>query len=184
MNQQVRLYAPFEDIAAFSADDFVAMMDAGAFANIRVELVGGGLEKVAPAQTRHSRMNVKIAALLYALFEPLRGDVGSDLAVAVDNATIRGIDVAVGLRPFSEGIVPAAEILLAVEIADSTLARDLGVKAVDYARGGIAHYWVVDLNAEAVHVMGQASANGYLIRSVVRFGEPLAVPSTSETITL
>lgn len=160
------------------------MMNVGAFADMKVELVEGRLEKMAPAQTRHSLMNGKLCALLAAIFEPLGGDIGIDLAVAIGPRTIRGVDVAVGVGRFSDGVPPASEVFLAVEIAETTLARDLGPKAVDYGGAGIPHYWVVDLAASAVHVMGEPGEGGYAARNLVRFGEPLPVPGTGETITL
>ena len=39
-----------------------------------------------------------------------------------------------------------ADILLLVEVADTTLRTDLGRKARIYASGGVTEYWVVDLN--------------------------------------
>jgi Uma2 family endonuclease len=42
--------------------------------------------------------------------------------------------------------VPAGEdVLLAVEVSDTTLAEDLGFKIGLYARAGIEEYWVLDL---------------------------------------
>lgn len=41
---------------------------------------------------------------------------------------------------------------LVIEIADATLAFDLGAKASLYAAGGIADYWVVDLVHRQLHV--------------------------------
>lgn len=184
MNAYARLEPAIVDDSRFSVREYVEMMDVGAFADMKVELVEGRLEKVAPAQTRHSRMNGRLYALLLAIFEPLGGDLGIDLAVSIGSRTIRGIDIAAGLRRFSEGVPPAGEVFLAVEIAETTLSRDLGPKAGDYGRAGIPHYWVVDLCASVVHVMGEPGERGYASRHLIRFGERLAVPGTSESITL
>jgi hypothetical protein len=44
------------------------------------------------------------------------------------------------------------DISLIIEIADSTRGRDLGQKAKLYARAGILHYWVLDLNRRSLHL--------------------------------
>jgi Uma2 family endonuclease len=42
--------------------------------------------------------------------------------------------------------------LLLIEAADSSLRKDREIKAGIYAESGIIEYWLVDINAEVVHV--------------------------------
>jgi Uma2 family endonuclease len=44
------------------------------------------------------------------------------------------------------------EVLLLIEVADSSLEQDLGEKAKLYAEHGIPEYWVVAVEAEQVHI--------------------------------
>ena len=44
------------------------------------------------------------------------------------------------------------EVLLLIEVADTTLNFDRKRKAVSYARAGIADYWVIDVKGEQVFV--------------------------------
>jgi Uma2 family endonuclease len=44
------------------------------------------------------------------------------------------------------------DILLAVEVADTTLGFDLTTKAALYARAGIPEYWVLDVNGRRMIV--------------------------------
>jgi Uma2 family endonuclease len=46
----------------------------------------------------------------------------------------------------------ADEVLLVVEVADTTLARDRGIKLRSYARAKLPVYWIVDLIAETIEV--------------------------------
>ena len=48
----------------------------------------------------------------------------------------------------------AADVLLLVEVADSSLAWDRGPKLALYARHGVAEVWIVDLTGRAVEVFG------------------------------
>jgi Uma2 family endonuclease len=54
----------------------------------------------------------------------------------------------------------AANILLAIEVADTTLAFDIETKVPLYARAGIPEVWVVDVNEQAIRVCRDPSANG------------------------
>lgn len=48
--------------------------------------------------------------------------------------------------------IDPAEVYLILEVADSSLGRDLNAKAAQYARFGVAEYWVVDIGARVTHV--------------------------------
>jgi Uma2 family endonuclease len=183
MNQQVRITAAPAPFAAdaFTATDFLTMLDRGAFQDMRAELAGGVIEKMAPAHGDHGKQNAEI---VLRLAEALGRKIGyaTDLAVVIDARTVRGVDIAVARSTFPKGPSRGSDLRLAIEIADTTLARDLGAKAEEYARAGIETYWVVDLDGHAVHVMRDPGENGYATREVVRFGESVAVPGSDATI--
>ena len=69
----------------------------------------------------------------------------------------------------------AAEVLLVVEVADTTLRFDLGTKMPLYARSGIAEAWVVDLREQAVRVFRDPSENGYRTSFTVTVGDALGI---------
>jgi Uma2 family endonuclease len=71
------------------------------------------------------------------------------------------------------------DVLLVVEVADSSLSFDLSVKARLYARAGIAEYWVADVAGRRIYVHRNPSGGQYA--SVVIYTEqesvsPLAAP--------
>lgn len=184
MNQYGRIAPVAVDYSRFSSREFIEMMDVGAFADMRVELVDGEFEKMAPAGGNHGTANFSIAMKFHQALMRTGVTIATDLAVQIDADSVRGIDIAVGAYSFPTGIAAGRDVLLAVGIADTTLSRDLGSKANDYAHGIIAHYWVVDLGARVVHVMSEPGADGYAVRHVTRFGELLAVPGTTESIVI
>ena len=78
------------------------------------------------------------------------------------------------------------EILLLIEIADTTLAFDLGEKAFKYSEAGIPEYWVVDLVNRRIVVHRDPGPERY--RSILAFAEhesvaPLAAPDHAITAT-
>lgn len=186
MNQQSRVTPAAEmTVEGFTASEFLHMLGCGAFNDMRVELVGGVIEKMLPAYMLHGECNATLAARLIQALSGTGYRVATDLIVGIDDRTIRAADIAVA-EPGIEGGRPARgdELLLTVEIAEATLPRDIGLKSVDYARAGIRNYWIVDMKAKAVHVMSAPEEDGYAEVRVVRFGEPLAVPETNQTITV
>ena len=62
----------------------------------------------------------------------------------------------------------ASDVLLLVEVADSSLATDRGRKARIYARAGIADYWIVNIPDRCVEVRRDPDGSSY--RSVATYG--------------
>jgi Uma2 family endonuclease len=74
------------------------------------------------------------------------------------------------------------DILLLVEVADSSLAYDRQVKLPLYAENSIREYWIVNLIDDCLEVHRQPRAADYSERLVVRRGDrisPLAFPALS-----
>lgn len=70
----------------------------------------------------------------------------------------------------------APDIMLAIEVSDSSLKNDLIEKGVLYAEAGIVEYWVVDAHGQCIHVFRDpdARAGTYRLRSVAKIGDLLA----------
>lgn len=90
----------------------------------------------------------------------------------------------IGRSTGGRGAVPAANVLIAVEIADATRDWDLGPKATDYARAHVPNYWVVDLLEQVTHVHTGPDADGYRSIKSVPFDHPLALPEIDRSIVL
>jgi Uma2 family endonuclease len=90
--------------------------------------------------------------------DALRNAFGPGVWVRVQMALVLGLatdpmpDLAVVPGPRRKYTTHPTSALLVVEIADSSLAYDLGDKCNLYAAGGIPEYWVVDLNNRCLHV--------------------------------
>ena len=78
-----------------------------------------------------------------------------------------------------------ADILLVVEVADSSEAYDRRVKGPLYARYGIPELWIADLNRAWITVYTDPTADGYTTTRVFRRGEsltPLACPDLTVAV--
>jgi Uma2 family endonuclease len=89
-------------------------------------------------------------------------------------------DVAwVARRDYSQGRPTAEDVLLVVEVAESSLPYDTGEKADLYAAAGIRDYWVVSIPDRSIEVRRDPASGRY--RNLTTFTgdeevRPLAVP--------
>ena len=172
--------------ARFTAAEFDILVAAGLDLDMKLELADGVLERMSPPSNEHSTRQTEV---VYALITSL-GAIAKDLlrielGVRLDDHTVRVPDlVLLGAPSTATGVVAAGSVALAVEIAERTLGKDLGVKCGEYALAGIPTYWVVDGAAAVVHVHSRPVDGIYRDKAVVRFGEPLAIPGADATITL
>ncbi len=72
-----------------------------------------------------------------------------------------------------------ASAALVVEVAASSLARDLGVKAAVYAAAGVPEYWVLDLAGRRILVHRQATKSGYTERFELAAGQRLTAAAVA-----
>ena len=61
-------------------------------------------------------------------------------------------------------------VILVVEVAATTLVRDLNRKRRVYARAGVPEYWVVDVAARVIHQLWSPAADTYAARREIPFG--------------
>ncbi len=64
-------------------------------------------------------------------------------------------------RDYSRGRPTAEDVLLVIEVAETSLPYDTGEKADLYAAAGIAEYWVVDLSVRVIEVRRDPVAGRY-----------------------
>jgi Uma2 family endonuclease len=129
----------------------------------RVELIEGELVAMTPIGSHHSgTVNALTYALVHAVGE--RGVVTVQNPVRLNDRTEPQPDFTV-LKPrpdFYRSATPLADdVLLLVEVADSSLSYDRAVKLPLYARHGIPEVWIVNLAAGAVEVHRMPTGDRY-----------------------
>jgi len=126
----------------------------------RVELIDGEVMELTPIGASHAGCVNRLNRLLVQA-------VGERAVVSVQNPVQVGDwsepqpNMAV-LRPrpdfYAGGHAHPADVLLLVEVADTSGQYDRGVKVPLYLAGGIPEVWVVDLPGDAVEVFRQAGS--------------------------
>ncbi len=173
--------------ARFTIAEFEQLASTGVFDGSKVELVEGVIVRMNAAKSLHIALQKQIYDRLLDIFRG-RSDgpfAYFEYSVMFGDATVRTIDVAIaGALSKDNDYADAAGVILAIEIANSTLGYDLADKKAEYARAGIPQYWVVDPVKQVIHVMGSPSDGDYMERHLVKFDEPLAVPGSDQSIVI
>ena len=162
----------------FTVDQYHRMGEAGVFhEDDRVELIDGQIVEMTPIGAPH-------AACVDRLTRAFSRRVGDLAIVRVQSPVVLGPraepqpDLAL-LRPPIERYARAhpepADVLLVVEVADTSPEYDRSVKIPLYARAGIPEAWLVDLVAERIEVHRNPRDGAYTDRQVVARGATLTV---------
>ncbi len=137
----------------FTADEYHRMAEVGILSERdRVELIDGEIILMSPIGNRHS---AGVSKATRALVRAVGDDaiVQPQGPVRLDEYYEPEPDLAL-LRPradfYSSRHRSPEDVLLIIEIADSSLEYDRNVKAPIYAAARICEYWLVDLNANVV----------------------------------
>lgn len=156
-----------------TAEEYLRMGEAGIFApDARLELIEGEIIDMAPIGTWHAGI---VARLNRWFVERARGKavVGPQNPLIASTRSVPQPDIQL-LRARADDYMKAhprpADVLLVVEVADSTLPFDLRTKAPLYARSGVPELWVVDVDARTVHVHRDAGEGGFRAVQVAKAG--------------
>lgn len=147
----------------------------------RVELIEGYLHPMSPRRPRHAACLSRVQRLFYTCVGAACV-IRSQDPITLPDANSEPEPDLVLARPrpddYADRHPYPSEILLVVEIADSSLAFDRETKAVLYAAAGIPEYWIVNLVADQVEVyrnpLAFASRSGeYRTRAVAHPGDTI-----------
>ena len=173
---QAVLPAPYR----FSRQEYDHLAEEGFFEGKKVELLDGVIVTMSPQNSPHAGT---VNNLSYILIEALgpTATVRSQLPVILDDWSEPEPDMAV-CRPdakrYFRSHPTAAELLLVIEVAETSLPYDRGDKAAAYARSGIPTYWIINLRERTVEVFTRPdrTASRYARREVKVEGDGLSLP--------
>lgn len=126
----------------------------------RFELIGGEVVPMSPKGARHELVKI---ALNRCLQRNVPDDltVGQETTLWLDEITFVEPDFCIWPRTIPPGDQRGHDVVLAVEIADTSLRYDLGRKASIYAAYGVAEVWVVNALTLATRVHRLLVSKGY-----------------------
>ncbi len=163
----------------FTVDDYHAMARAGILSeDDRVELIEGEIVVLSPVGSRHAACVDILAELLIRAVDH-RTAIRVQSPVHLAESTEPAPDVCVLVRrddAYSENLPQPEDVLLIIEVSDTSLNYDRRVKALLYARHGIRQFWLIDLGSRTLEVHRAPGPEGYGENSVHDGGDCLRVP--------
>jgi len=155
----------------FTVEEYQRMAEAGILGeDDRVELLDGRIVEMMPIGERHAAC---VRRLTNLLAERARGRAIVDVQdpVYLDRWSLPQPDVTL-LQPrpdFYTAHPRPEDLLLVIEVADTSLRYDRDEKFPRYAACGIAEAWLVDLEGDRIEVHREPGPEGYArVRTVTR----------------
>ena len=138
----------------------------------RFELIGG---EVVPMQSKGARHEAAKIALnrFFQRAAPEHLEIAPETTLHLDKDTFVEPDFCVFARSLDLKALDGSKVLLAVEIADSSLAYGLGRKIAVYAAYGVPEVWVINANTLVTRIHRDLGVAGYATKLDLSYKQPL-----------
>ncbi len=160
-----------ERMRPISRREYDRMVELGMFEDERVELLCGMLVAMSPQDGPHATVCAWLAQRI-TLALGMTYEVRPQLPFAADDWSEPEPDLAIATRDRSIREHPQQALLL-VEVSETSLRKDRGVKLRVYAAAGVPESWIVDLTTMTVEVYTQPTSKGYANVEKLRDGDVL-----------
>jgi len=167
----------------FSIAEYHRLAELGFFEpDDRVELIRGEIIKMAAQGRFHSVCNtLLVEELIILLARRARLRVQEPIILSTDSEPEPDVVIARRSENYLSSHPVAADILLVIEVSDSTLKYDQRTKLSLYAESGISDYWIfnlVDIQLEMYSEPDQKQTGSfdYRVKRVVLPNEVVVIP--------
>lgn len=146
---------------AFTVAEVERMVELGVIApDERFEILGGEIVPMSPKGNRHETLKVALARR-WGKQCPEDCTLAQETGLRLSDYMYMEPDFLVFSRRVALASVLGPDILLAVEIADSSLDYDLHQKSRIYAAHGVRELWVIDAGRRCTHIHLGPGLDGY-----------------------
>ena len=159
----------------FTVEEYYRMGEAGILSpDVRVELVDGEIRRMPPIDPPHAnvvdRLTIVLAARLAGVAH-LR--VQGPIHLDDYNEPQPDLTVMRFRDDYSRRHPTPADVLLAIEFAETSLRYDRDEKMPRYGRYGIPEAWLIDVQAQTITVFTEPHAGGYGHERVLSSGQEI-----------
>ncbi|BDE05243.1 hypothetical protein WPS_05190 [Vulcanimicrobium alpinum] len=149
----------------------------------RTELLDGVIVAVSPVSVAHGARAAAITIALGNAFGSRAVVIaGGSMTVDRYDAPLPDVSVLRPLLPDAGTYASVEQALCVVEVAKSSLTRDLHYKAHLSARAGVADYLVADIDGDVVHHHTGPSPGGYASVAVLRHGATFSIAAFPDIV--
>ena len=171
---------PEPTLYRFSVRDYHRIGEAGVLGpDLNVELLNGHICEMSPIGSQHAACVDRLNRLfMRAVDDHAIVRVQNPIVLPPDSEPEPDVSL---LKPRDDNYASRHphpdEVLLAVEVADSSLPFDQEVKVPLYAQAGIPEVWVVALDEDRIHAYQMPKSGSYRERATYDRGDEIALPS-------
>lgn len=145
---------------SFTVAEIRRMVEAGIIAeDENFELIEGELVPMSPKGNQHEVIKAALNEYL-ATHKPSTVRLGVETSLYLDERTFVEPDLCLYPKKILPEDVKGGDVLLAIEVAGSSISYDRGLKATVYARHGVNELWVIDAATRETWVHRQPGADG------------------------
>lgn len=147
----------------------------------KLELLRGEVVEMSPQKSLHAWATGNLARVLQSVFPDQ--SIRAQFPLSLDEMNEPEPDVVIACGPDSLYVSRhpgPADIILVVEVSDTSLRKDRTLKAPLYAEFGIPEYWILDLNSSRLEVYkgpakDAAGKGSYSSAEVIERGGSVAI---------
>jgi Uma2 family endonuclease len=162
----------------FTLEQFEWLSDEGIFGNSRVELLNGEITVKGRQKPPHAQAVRKLTKRL----EKLLGEyaiVSAQLPMILLSPPPDFVEPDIALlrlptEEYDNRNVESRDAILVIEVSDTTLIRDSGVKLEAYARNTIPEVWILNLNKNLLEVYREPFDTEYASKRTYKVGMKVA----------
>ncbi len=168
-------------VRKLSVADAIRLSEVGIIGELeRLELVDGVLVEMSPEGLPHALVIRNINGVMSLQYPWPTYEIRVGTTFPLSEYHYRVPDLAIGRRV--DDWVSPDDLLLMVEVAQTSLKRDLAEKAAAYASWGASTYWVVDVAARRVVVFSDRGPQRYASVTQVEATETIELPGLGSHI--
>lgn len=161
----------------FTVEEWERMGAAGVLPpDARMELIEGEVIDMAPIGPAHGSYEKRLIAWFGGHIDASEAIISAQDPIRLGDFSEPQPDLML-LRPksdfYAEGHPTASDVLLLIEVADTTLERDRDYKMPLYGRYGVVESWLLNLLDGTVEVYTNSTERGYADRHIAVAGEVL-----------
>jgi Putative restriction endonuclease len=172
-------------VANFNLEQYERMVEAGAFdgrLHQRVEMIHGEIRQMNPIGSWHAQVFGDLTDWSYGVTarDRIAIRVQNTLRIPALNSAPQPDLLWALRRSYSRKHPEPADVLLVVEVAESSLAEDRGERQELYAQAGSADYWIVNLVDRTIEVYREPEGPSYRWSRVYLSGDSVTPLAASD----
>jgi len=170
----------------FSVDQYINLIEGGFFhPEEKVELIEGELMNKMGIGKEHASTVNRLMDLIFRAIANSGYRLSIQNPIRLEKSRPEPDLVIQTEASWSSGDDPSAEdILLIVEVSQSSLRFDREVKLPIYAKANIPHFWIVNLEDGNVEVYTKPSGGSYEERTIIENNETVSLPQFDVSLSI